>query len=189
MAVIYIVTGIVMGLIFGFVLEKGRAFEPGMMVGQFQLRNFIVLKVFLSAAATSLIILAVLHGSGVVSLHPKAAVFPAVIIGGLVFGAGMALAGACPGTVMAQIGAGYKDAWFTLVGAVFGALTYGYLQPLIQGVNTSMGKFTLASVLGIPFWALALIATAVIVVFLIFLEKWRPWREELGEDADGYFPK
>lgn len=188
MALTYIVTGILMGIVFGFALEKGRVFEPGVLVAQFQLRNFLLVKVFLSAAATSLIVLAVLQGAGIVQLGPKGAVFPAVIIGGLLFGAGMALAGACPGTVMAQIGAGYKDAWFVLIGAAFGAIAYGYMQPLLSSLNTSMGKFTLAEVLGIPFWLAALIAAAIIIVFLIILEKNRPWKEELGEDVDGYFP-
>jgi hypothetical protein len=43
MLVTFIVVGIVMGLIFGFALEKSRVFEPRMMVGLFQLRHFIVL--------------------------------------------------------------------------------------------------------------------------------------------------
>jgi hypothetical protein len=50
-----IVLGLAMGLVFGLALEKTRVFEPGMMIGQFQLRNFIMLKVFLSAAATGLV--------------------------------------------------------------------------------------------------------------------------------------
>jgi hypothetical protein len=189
MAVTYIITGLLMGLVFGFALERGRAFEPGMMLGQFQLRNFILAKVFLSAAATSLVVLAVLNGAGVVQLGPKAAVFPAVILGGLVFGAGMALAGACPGTVMAQIGAGYKDAWLVLIGGIFGAMAYGYMQPFFASLNTSMGKITLAQAMGIPFWVLALIAAAVIIVVLVILEKRKSWKEELGRDVDGYFPE
>src|SRR3546814_7801523 len=44
-----ILIGLAMGLVFGFALEKSRVFEPGIILGQMQLRNFTMLKVFLSA--------------------------------------------------------------------------------------------------------------------------------------------
>ena len=55
-----------MGIIFGFALEKSRVFEPGVIVGQMQLRNFIMLKVFLTAVATGAVVLAAMHGFGYV---------------------------------------------------------------------------------------------------------------------------
>jgi len=184
-----ILLGLAMGLVFGLALEKTRVFEPGMMIGQFQLRNFIMLKVFLSAAATGLVVLALFNGLGMVSLHPKAAVLGSVLIGGLILGAGIAIAGACPGTVLAQIGAGYKDAWATLFGGIAGAMTYGYFTgPIDQILGFGdYGKITLAEVTGIPFWALALGFAAVLIGIMVFLERWRPWRAELGENYDGVF--
>ena len=47
-----IFVGVAMGIVFGFALEKSRVFEPGIIVGKTQLRNFIMLKVFLTAVAT-----------------------------------------------------------------------------------------------------------------------------------------
>ena len=70
------------------------------------------------AVATGAVVLAVLNGFGFVKLQPKAALYAADIVGGLILGAGIALAGACPGTTLAQIGAGYRDAIFTLVGGL-----------------------------------------------------------------------
>mgnify|MGYP000355398640 CR=1 FL=1 len=46
-----ILSGLLMGIVFGFALEKSRVFEPGVIVGQMQLRNFLMLKVFLTASA------------------------------------------------------------------------------------------------------------------------------------------
>ena len=57
---LFVLIGLVMGAVFGLALEKSRVFEPGMIVGQMQLRNFIMLKVFLAAVATGLVVLAVL---------------------------------------------------------------------------------------------------------------------------------
>ena len=94
--ILAIVVGIAMGIVFGFALEKSRVFEPGIIVGQMQLRNFIMLKVFLTAVATGAVVLAVLNGFGYVKLQPKAAAYAADIVGGLLLGAGISLVGRLP---------------------------------------------------------------------------------------------
>jgi len=179
-----------MGIVFGFALEKSRVFEPGMIVGQMQLRNFIMLKVFLTAVATGAVVLAVLNGFGFVKLGPKAALYSADIIGGLFLGAGIALAGACPGTTLAQVGAGYRDALFTLTGGLFGAVAYTYAQPALSKTFLAQGsgKILFTDLIGIPYWIGALVLAAVLVVILMALEAWRPWRDEMGKDVDGNLP-
>jgi hypothetical protein len=74
-------------------------------------------------------------------------------------GTGIALAGACPGTVLAQIGAGYRDALFTLVGGLFGAIAYSYAEPTLSQTFLAQGagKITFADLLGIPYWVGALV--------------------------------
>ncbi|MEZ5853116.1 MAG: YeeE/YedE thiosulfate transporter family protein [Hyphomicrobiaceae bacterium] len=181
-----ILIGLATGAVFGFALEKSRVFEPGIIVGQMQLRSFIMLKIFLAAVITGLIVLAVLNGMFGVPLHLKALVWKADIIGGLLLGIGIALAGACPGTTMAQIGAGYKDAWFVLLGGIAGALFYGYFDTSITGFFAEKGeKVMLSGLVGMPFWSTALILAAVLAVFLAVLEKLVPWRQEVGADHDG----
>ena len=182
-----ILTGLAMGVVFGFALEKSRVFEPGMIVGQMQLRNFVMLKIFLSAVVTGLVILAVLYGFGIVKLHPKGTLFIADIAGGLLLGAGITLAGACPGTVAAQIGAGYKDSWFTLAGGALGALVFAYLEPTLAPLLklADAGKLTLDIVTGLPFWLLALGFAALLAGFLVWLERKTAWRDEMGPNGDG----
>lgn len=176
-----------MGIAFGFLLEKSRVFEPGIIVGQMQFRSFIMLKVFLTAVATGAVVLAALNGLGMVKLHPKAALYAADIVGGLLLGIGIALAGACPGTALAQIGVGYRDALFTLVGGLCGALAFSYLQPSLAGtfLAAGQGKITFDQLLGVPYWIAALAVAAVLAVIVALLERWRPWRTEIGPDADG----
>ena len=182
-----VLIGLAMGLVFGTALEKSRVFEPGMIVGQMQLRSFIMLKVFLAATATGLVVLAALNGFGLAALHPKALVVGNTLIGGLILGAGITLAGACPGTVLAQIGAGYRDAWATLIGGILGAMAYGYFRAPIDSALAigDYGKLTLADVTGLPFWLLALGGAALLIAAMAALERWRPWRRELGDDYDG----
>ena len=181
-----ILSGGLMGAVFGFALEKSRVFEPGIIVGQMQLRNWIMLRVFLSAVATGAVVLAVLHGFGFVKLQPKAALYAADIVGGLILGAGIALAGACPGTTLAQIGVGYRDGIFTLLGGLAGAVAFSYAQPWLAKSLIGTGpKLIFTDLAGIPYWQGALVLAAAIAVILVLLEKLKPWREDLGVDLDG----
>lgn len=182
-----ILIGLAMGAVFGLALEKSRVFEPGIIIGQMRLRNFLMLKIFLTAVTTGLVVLAVLHGFGFVKLSPKAMLVGAGLIGGGLLGVGIALAGACPGTVAAQVGAGYADARLTLAGGLLGAVAFTYLEPALNPILLSggPGKLTLASVTGVPFWIMALGLAVVLVVVLVALERWRPWRTEIGADGAG----
>ena len=183
-----ILSGALMGIVFGFALEKSRVFEPGMIVGQMQLRNWIMLKVFLAAVATGAVVLAFLHGFGFVKLQPKAALYAADIVGGLILGAGIALAGACPGTTLAQIGVGYRDAIFTLLGGLAGAVAFTYAEPWLAKSLIGTGpKLIFSDLAGIPYWQGALVLAVVIIVVLALMERARPWRDDLGSDVNGDF--
>ena len=183
-----IISGLLMGVIFGFALEKSRVFEPGIIVGQMQLRNWIMLKVFLTAVATGALVLAFLNGFGFVKLQPKATLYAADIVGGLILGAGISLAGACPGTTLAQIGVGYRDAIFTLVSGLFGAVAFSYAQPWLDKSLIGTGpKLIFTDLAGIPYWQGAIALAAAIIVILVLMERMRPWRDDLGLDNDGDF--
>ena len=182
-----ILLGLAMGAVFGFALEKSRVFEPGVIISQMQLRTFLMLKIFLTAVATGLVLLALLNGVLGVKMYPKALVWPADIIGGLLLGAGISIAGACPGTVLAQIGSGYRDAWFTVTGGIAGALVFGYLEPILRPVLLSggSGKPTYDQLANMPFWLLALLVAAALVALVMLLERNQSWREEIGANVDG----
>lgn len=183
-----ILIGLAMGAIFGMALEKGRVCEGGVIVCQMQMSRHAMLKMFLSAVATGLIVLAILVGFGFAKLSPKATLFAADIVGGAILGVGIVIAGACPGTVLAQIGTGYKDAIFTFIGGLFGALAFTYMEPtILKPILTtgSYGRLTLDQLIGVPFPAVALTFAAVIIGFLIWLEKVSPWEKEIGPNADG----
>ena len=186
-----ILLGLAMGAAFGLALEKSRVFEPGVIVGQMQLRSFIMLKIFLTAVTTGLVVFAVLNGLGIVRVSPKAAIWGADIVGGLMLGAGITLAGGCPGTIWAQAGAGYRDAWFTLAGGILGAIAFIYAEPTLRPLIQwgASGRITVATETGAPFWILALGLAALLVSLLVALERWRPWRAEIGANADGMLPE
>jgi len=181
-----VLIGLATGIVFGFALEKGRVFEPGVIIGQMQLRNFLMLKMFLAAVITGLIVLAVLNGYFGVKLSLKPLLFRADLIGGLILGVGIVLSGACPGTSMAQLGAGYRDAWFVVLGGIAGAMTYGYLDAPVTAAFAETGdKIGFDKLLGLPFWTTSLMLAAALLAVVVALERWRPWRGEVGADQDG----
>lgn len=185
----YVVTGLLMGFVFGWALEKSRVFEPGMIVGQMQLRNFIMVKVFLTAVATGLVVISAMYGLGYAKLHIKELQVTAIIVGGLLLGIGITISGACPGTVLAQAGAGYRDAWFTILGGITGAAAFGYFEPRFRDLLSTTGadKPTFVDLTGLDFWQIGLPVAAIIVMALLLIEKVTPWRSEHGENGDGYF--
>jgi uncharacterized protein len=183
-----IIIGLLIGIVFGFSLEKARVFEPGIIIGQFQLRNFIMLKVFLTAVATGLLIFTAFYLLGFERLSWKITVYKADILGGLFLGVGIAMAGSCPGTLFAQLGAGYKDAFVTLMGALLGSFTFMKSQNYLQSVLLSgypNENLTLDGLLGVPYWVTALILFSVILIILYSLESFRKWTDDLGQHYDG----
>ena len=68
-----------------------------------------------------------LDGSGM-SLNPKDKGFTRYLIGGIIFGLGWALAGACPGPMYVLAGAGYISILIVIFGAVIGTFIYGLLK-------------------------------------------------------------
>ncbi|MFA5950771.1 MAG: YeeE/YedE thiosulfate transporter family protein [Hyphomicrobium sp.] len=181
-----ILIGIATGIVFGFALEKSRVFEPGIIVGQMQLRTFVMLKVFLAAVISGLVVLAVLNGVLGVKLSIKPLLWRADIIGGLLLGAGIVIAGACPGTSAAQVGAGYRDALFVIAGGIVGAMFYGYNSEIITGLLAETGeKVTFDGLLNLPFWLVALALAAPLAILLVLLERITPWQAEVGNNLDG----
>lgn len=180
------VLGLTFGIVFGFALEKSRAFEPGLVVGQMQLRRFVMIKVWFSAIATALICVTLLSELGIVHLHAKPANLTGDLVGGLLFGFGMVLAGGCPAAVMAQLGAGYKDVWFTLAGGVAGVAAYAALEPALRSLLAETpGPQTVADLSAMPPTAWAVAIDVAIFACLVTLERLQPWSCDLGPEADG----
>src|SRR5665647_2448840 len=110
-----LIIGFLIGIIFGFLLQKGGVTKYDIIIGQLLLTDFTVLKVMLSAVVTGMIGVYALKGAGLAQMHPKPGSLGSSVLGGLVFGVGFGLLGYCPGTVVGAVAQGSLDA---LVGAV-----------------------------------------------------------------------
>jgi len=155
--------GLITGLAFGFLLQKGQVTKYSVIVGQFLLRDFTVLKTMLTAVVVGGIGVYVLTALGAATLHIKPAQLAAVSIGGLVFGVGMALLGYCPGTGVAAAAEGRRDAWFGVAGMMCGALLFAELFAFFNNTVLSwlnLGPVTLPQLTHVPAAAIFLVLTA-----------------------------
>ena len=102
-----IIGGLVAGVVFGFLLQKGQVAKYRVIVGQFLFTDYTVLKIMLTAIVVGAIgVWGMLQLGMIQHLHVKPAVLAANAVGGLIFGVGMALLGYCPGTGVARDGRG-----------------------------------------------------------------------------------
>tara|TARA_B110000261_G_scaffold73208_1_gene85079 strand:+ start:174 stop:473 length:300 start_codon:yes stop_codon:yes gene_type:complete len=63
-----------------------------------------------------------------INFHPKAKSFSRYIFGGIIFGLGWALAGACPGPMFTLVGAGYISIFIVIIASLLGTFLYGLLK-------------------------------------------------------------
>jgi uncharacterized protein len=141
------------GLAFGFLLQKGGVGKYHILVGQLLLQDFTVIKVMLTAIVVGMIGIFPLHWMAKVNLHIKPTRIGPNVIGGMIFGAGFALLGYCPGTAAAALGQGNGDALFGMLGLVLGSYLYAlWSRRLRATVETwgDRGKLLLPDVLRVP---------------------------------------
>jgi uncharacterized protein len=151
-----LLSGAATGLIFGFLLQKARVTRAEVIIAQFLLRDYTVLKVILTAIVVgSLGIYGMLEMGMITSLSIKSAALYANILGGLIFGVGMAILGYCPGTALAAIGDGSRDAIAGVLGGLTGAALYAEAYPFLKSRLIdilNMGAVSLPDITGISAW-------------------------------------
>ncbi|OHW96791.1 YeeE/YedE family protein [Colletotrichum incanum] len=132
-------TTVLSGAAFGAALVAAGVYQPSVIIAQLKLENWHMIQAFLAAAASSTFIVYTLDKVGYVRPKPRSpsrlglfSQYDGNIIGGALLGAGMALSGSCPGTVLAQIAVGTKSGFYVLAGAALAGISWtGSLQRLI----------------------------------------------------------
>ncbi len=166
--------GLGIGVLFGFLLQKGGVTRYDVIIGQLLLTDFTVVKIMLTAIVVGKIGVHWLRGMGVAQLHPKPGSFGSSLVGSLIFGAGFGILGYCPGTMIGSIGQGSLDALFGgLPGMLIGAGLFAEIYPALETRILNKGYFgeaTLPQLLKVGHWWLILLITAGIAVLLFWIE-------------------
>jgi hypothetical protein len=164
-----VISGLVCGVLFGFVLENSGFGSPCKLTAQFQLRDWSVFKVMFTAIVVAAFGLYGLRLAGVLqadAVFVPTALLVAAGIGGAFVGAGFAVGGYCPGTSVVGLFSGRIDALVFLLGLLIGtagfALIYGASIEEIMAAGEVQAGDTVGAALGVS-------DAAVLAVLLVFL--------------------
>jgi len=164
-----LVVALVVGVAFGFFLERSGLGSARKLSAQFRLTDFTVLKVMFTAIVTASLGVFWLSRVGALDLSrvyvPETYLLPQ-LAGGAIFGAGLVLAGLCPGTACVSAATGRLDGVAVIGGLLVGILAYGAMDPLVDrfATSTSRGTFTLPQLIGVSHGV-----TVLIVVILALM--------------------
>ena len=174
---IQLIIGLIIGILFGFFLQKGGVTNYNIIIGQLLLTDFTVFKVMLSAVIVGMLGVYLLKSLGYAQLHPKPGSLGATVIGGLIFGVGFAVLGYCPGTVAGAVGQGFLDALLGgIIGMLIGAGLFASMYPKLQKKILHKGYFgevTFPELLKVNPWVV-IIPLAIALTALLF------WMENIG---------
>jgi len=98
--------GLITGMVFGFLLQRGRVLRYDKQLGALRLMDMTIVKFMFSTVLVGMVGVYILKDLGMVTLSVKPAILGAVIPGGLLFGIGWGLLGYCPGTSVGAIAEG-----------------------------------------------------------------------------------
>ncbi|MBN2332778.1 MAG: YeeE/YedE family protein [Deltaproteobacteria bacterium] len=164
--------GLVTGMFFGFLLQKGRVIRYDKQLGALRLLDMTIVKFMFSAILVAMVGVYLLNDMGLAKLSIKATVLGGNIIGGLLFGVGWGLLGYCPGTQAGALGEGRWDAIWGIAGMLAGAGLFAESYPLLKKTVLTwgdLGKITLVDILHLHHWLIiAIIVVAVIALFAYF---------------------
>ena len=131
---LYYLRFLLLGTLFGIVLVKGEIISWFRIQEMFRFQSFHMYGVIGSAMIVGIISVWIIKRFQLKSIDGEKITFPikhfhkGQIFGGLLFGFGWALTGACPGPLFAQIGSGFSVVIIGLLSAIAGTWVYGVLQ-------------------------------------------------------------
>ncbi|MHB9053496.1 MAG: YeeE/YedE thiosulfate transporter family protein [Thermoleophilia bacterium] len=169
-----IALGLLTGVSFGAILQRVGASSYEMIVNMLRLKDLTVMKFFFLAVGVGAVGIYTVDALGTAHIGIAPLYLLGLVVGGLVFGAGWAICGYCPGTSLVAMGEGKVDAAITVLGGLAGALalalTWDWIRPLLVD-PLNFGPTSLPDILGVRPLLVAVVLTAIIVVFDVYLDR------------------
>lgn len=181
---LWVLTAIPLGLLFGFFLQKGDLCGASAFSEILLMKDWRKVWGIWVCIVTGMVGFAILDALGWIALNPKPLIWANYVVGGVLFGVGMVLAGGCVSGCLFKAGSGNLNSIVALLGIALGVSfiehgplrgMHAYLKTLVVK-NSQDGAVTLSSLTGVPYWALAVafaVAT-VIAALLLFKRKSQP---------------
>jgi uncharacterized membrane protein YedE/YeeE len=161
-----LLAAVLIGIAFGWCLERAGMGSAKKLAGQFYLTDLTVFKMMFSAIVTAMLGAFWLGRLGLLDLSrvyvPETYIAPQ-LVGGLVFGVGFAIGGLCPGTSCVAAATGRGDGMALLSGMFVGVVLTGLAFPLLDSFfnSTARGTFTLPGLLHLPYGVVVALVVAI----------------------------
>jgi len=162
--------GLITGIAFGFVIFKYGASRYENILNMLRLKDFGLLKFMMTAVMVASV--GIFLMDGVIYIAP--AQILRLAAGGLIFGVGFALLGACPGTVLVSFGEGKKDSWYGILGGLLGTAVYAHIYPAMDKMfiaPVNLGNMTVHSLLGVSYVVGVIVLVAVFGGSIVLINK------------------
>ena len=168
------ITILVLGFLFGTILRYARLNRFNVIMGLSVREDFTVPKAIALAVGIGAILLNLEIHLGLASYHVKPLIVGGIILGGLIFGAGMAILGYCPGTMAVSLGEGSMDALIGILGGLSGGVVYTLLLPWLRPfLGPDLGTLSLQSAVSgkALFFVLIILLGALFILIAFRLHK------------------
>ncbi|MCE4562736.1 YeeE/YedE family protein [Maribellus sp. CM-23] len=169
-----IVLTLFLGFLFGLTLQYASLNKFNVISGMATLDNLTVAKAIAVAVGLGAILINIEVGVGMASYHVKPLILGGLVLGGLLFGAGMAILGYCPGTLAISLGEGSLDALLGIIGGILAGIVYTLVLPFLQGIlGPNLGAFSLRTALdsNLVFYLLVFLIGALFIGVAFVLNK------------------
>jgi len=203
---VWVLTAIPIGFLFGFFLQKGDLCGSSSFSELLLMKDWRKMWGLWVCIVVGMLGFALLDLLGWVTLNPKPFIWLSAIVGGIIFGVGMVLAGGCVSGCLYKTGMGNLNSMAGLVGIPLGIAMVEH-GPL-HGLHTKMksvvirasdgGSITLSSITGLPYWLLAVVFGVITLLVALAVKKrrnvasegwsweraltrsWKPWQAGLA---------
>ena len=190
---LWVITAVPIGFLFGFFLKKGELCGASAMSEVILMRDRSKIFGLWIAIVVSMLLFAAFDLMGLIKLNPKPFIYLNYIVGGILFGTGIVLAGGCVSGCLFKAGAGNINSMAGLAGIPLGIaiVEHGYLNGFhnyMKGfvIKSQEGSsITLSSVTGMPYWLLAVIFAAATIIAIIIKGKNKANINTAGSDDTG----
>jgi uncharacterized protein len=164
-----LLTGLILGAALGFAMQRGRFCVTGAFRDVFVSRSTRWLTAFLIVIAIQAVGIAAMQGMGVIGASDKPLALPATVVGALIFGFAIVLAGGCATGTYYRSGEGLVGSWFALIfyAVTAAAMKYGVLGDFTtwaRGITVPVT--TIHETLGVSSWFLVA-ALGAAVLYLV----------------------
>lgn len=170
-----LIVGLLTGVAFGALLQRVGASSYEMIINMLRLKDLTIMKFMFMAIAVGSVGIYTVNQFWPDQAHIGIAplYLGGLIVGGIIFGVGWAIAGYCPGTALVAMAEGKLDAAITVLGGLVGAFVLSLIWDPIKSALVdplNYGSKSVPDVIGVKPLLVAVVFAVLAIIFIMWLD-------------------